>query len=278
MENYSVLMSVYSKESPEHFLISIQSMLNQTIVTNDFVVICDGPLTKELDEIVSRFEKERSDIFNIHRFPQNQGLGNALRFGLVQCKNQLVARMDSDDFSMPTRCEKQLQLFQQDEQLAVVGTNIGEFREDPNVILSTIVYPSDNDGIRRRLAYRSPFGHPSVMFRKDKILSVGSYSSLYNQQDYFLWARVIKANMRCANIPEILLRMRVDDRLYKRRSGYHYFKKSKEIQKFLLREKMISWPRYVTSVSIRFVVQVIMPNWLRKAFYKTFLRKRKKPL
>ncbi len=276
MMNYSVLMSVYVKEHPEHFSKSIQSMLDQTIPTNDFVIICDGPLTPELDDVLSRFEKERPNLFNIHRFPKNQGLGNALRYGLLQCKNDLVARMDSDDYSMPTRCEKQLILFQNDDQLTVVGTNIGEFLDDPNSVLSTIVYPTDNEGIRKRLPYRSPFGHPSVMFRKEKILAVGSYSSLYNQQDYFLWARVLKANMKCANIPEILLRMRVDDKLYKRRSGYSYFKKSKEIQKFLLKEKMISWPRYIISVSIRFVVQVLMPNWLRKGFYKTFLRKRKK--
>ena len=48
-ENYSVLMSVYIKEKPEFLRESMQSIYDQTIPTDDFVLICDGPLTKELN-------------------------------------------------------------------------------------------------------------------------------------------------------------------------------------------------------------------------------------
>ena len=108
MADYSVLMSVYKKENPEYLKTAIDSMLNQSVATNDFVLVCDGPLTDSLDEVISNFEKTNPGLFNVVRLPENKGLALALNEGITHCKNEIVARMDSDDFSKPDRIEKQL--------------------------------------------------------------------------------------------------------------------------------------------------------------------------
>ena len=110
---YSVLMSVYAKESAQNLRQAMESMLRQTMPPDDFVLVCDGPLTPELDSVIEAKHIEMGQVLQVIRMPQNGGLGHALNEGLKHCKNELVARMDSDDISAEERCEKQLRLFAQ---------------------------------------------------------------------------------------------------------------------------------------------------------------------
>ena len=77
--NYSVLMSVYYKENPKYLKEAILSMLNQTVRTNDFIIVKDGKLTDELDEVISQFKEKYPEIFNIIELKENVGLGIALK-------------------------------------------------------------------------------------------------------------------------------------------------------------------------------------------------------
>ena len=110
-QNYSVLMSVYRKEKAEYLQKSIDSMLSQTVPPQDFVIVCDGLLGDELNQVLQKKKQEYPECFQIVQLPENRGLGEALKEGLVYCKNELVARMDSDDISVPERCEWQLKAF-----------------------------------------------------------------------------------------------------------------------------------------------------------------------
>ena len=102
---YSVLMSVYHKEKPEYLRQAIESIQSQTLPTDDFVLVCDGPLNPELDAVIVTKQQEMGDSLNVVRLAKNGGLGNALNEGIKHCKNELVARMDSDDIAYPDRCE-----------------------------------------------------------------------------------------------------------------------------------------------------------------------------
>ena len=133
--NYSVLMSVYDKEKPEYLKQSIESMLNQTVKPEQFVVVEDGALNKSLSDIIDKYKADFNELFTIVKLQVNGGLGNALNQGLKACRNELVARMDSDDISLPRRCEKELKLFLDNPELSIVGTNIDEFWDNPNEII-----------------------------------------------------------------------------------------------------------------------------------------------
>ena len=222
LKNYSVLMSVYYKENPEWLRQSIESMLNQTIITNDFVIIKDGKLTKDLDDVISEYYEKYPDIFHIIELESNVGLGPALAIGVEECKNELIARMDSDDISIKDRCERQLEKFGEQPELDIVGSSVAEFIDDTDNIQAYRILPETDEEIKKFARRRNPFGHPSVMLRKSKTLEAGNYRSYYLIEDYDMWIRMIEHEARCYNFQEILVFMRVSTDFYKRRGGLKY--------------------------------------------------------
>ena len=160
-ENYSVLMSVYFKEKPEYLKTSIESMMNQTMPTNDFVLVCDGPLTPELDATIAELQQKYGETIRTVRFEKNGGLGHALQVGVKECRNELIVRMDSDDISRPYRCEKELEVFAAHPELSIVGSVIEEFSTTPEVIDAKRVVPETSDEIVAFSKKRNPFNHPS---------------------------------------------------------------------------------------------------------------------
>ena len=137
LDNYSVIMSVYSKVKPEDLKISIDSILNQTYKTNEFIIIKDGLLTKEEEIIINNFYEENKSIIKVIELKENKGAGYAYNKGLEICSNKWAAIMDSDDYADPTKFEKQMKFLSEHEEIDVVGTNAVEFIDDINNIVST---------------------------------------------------------------------------------------------------------------------------------------------
>lgn len=271
---YSVLMAVYRKEKPEFLKIAIQSMLDQTVPTDDFVLVCDGPLTQELDAVIDRFCTTYPALFHVVRMEKNMGLGLALNAGIQECKNEYVARMDSDDISLPDRIEKQLKVFELDASLSVVGAQIAEFQNDPAVIEGYRVVPTAHNKILKRVKTRSPMNHVTVLMKRSDVLAVGNYEGLVGYEDYHLWIKMLSAGKVFANIDDVGCNVRVDG-MYKRRGGMAYFKNYKKLQELLLAEKLITYPRYMMNACVRFGATVVCPNFLRKILFKKLMRKRK---
>ena len=200
--NYSVLMSVYRKEKAEYLQIAMDSMWNQTAPTDDFVLICDGPLTEELDTVIFEMKEKHTDALNVIRFEKNMGLGRALQVGVNACKNELIARMDSDDISLPDRCEKELAFFETHPDVSIVGGVIEEFTDItpgafvPNEIKTKRVVPETAEEIALFAKKRNPFNHPSVMYCKEAVLAAGNYQDVRYMQDYYLWIHMLIAGFK----------------------------------------------------------------------------------
>ena len=125
---FTVLMSVYAQENHKNFTTALESILiNQTVIPDEFVLVCDGPLNAELDAVISRFHTNFPDIFKVYRLEHNGGLGNALNVGMKLCQNEIIARADSDDICDSQRFEKQLDFLCAHLDVAAVGTAIDEF-------------------------------------------------------------------------------------------------------------------------------------------------------
>lgn len=274
-KDYSVLMSVYYKEEPEWLKQSIESMLNQTVCTNDFVIVKDGKLTKELDGVISEYCKKYPDIFHIIELKNNVGLGPALAIGLKECKNELIARMDSDDISVKERCEKQINKFIEDSTLDIIGSSIAEFVGNIENIEAYRILPETDEEIQKYARRRNPFGHPSIMFRKSKVLEAGNYRSYYLCEDYDMWIRMIEKNAKCYNFREILVYMRIGEDFYKRRGGIKYLKSILKFKKEQYKKGFYSRKDYFISSGTHIVI-CLMPNKIRDIFYKKVLRKGKK--
>ena len=186
---YSVLMAVYGKESPEFFRQSIESMLAQTLPFSDFVLVCDGPLPRGLNEVVAWAQEQMGERLQIVRLKENKGLGNALRVGVPKCRCSVIARMDSDDISRPDRCERQFRIIERDGYDLVSGT-LQEFSKKPGDMDRLRILPRTSQEILRYAKKRNPFNHPCIMFRRESVLRAGSYRDFPGFEDYYLWVRI----------------------------------------------------------------------------------------
>ncbi len=269
---YSVLMSVYYKENPEWLKISIDSMLNQTILPSEFVLVEDGPLTEELDKVIEKYEKKYKNLFKIVKLKTNQGLGPALKIGVENCTNEYIARMDSDDYSIPTRCEKELKKINEGKGLDIVGSSIAEFIDNIKNVQAYRILPETNKEIYKYAQRRNPFGHPSVMLRKSKVLEASNYKKYYLCEDYDLWLRMIEKGAKCYNFKEILVYMRVSSDFYKRRGGLKYLKSILKFKTEQFKKKRFKLTDYIIS-SLASIITCLCPNTIREFIYKKILRK-----
>lgn len=260
-------MSVYHKDNPEFLKLSIDSMLNQSIMSNDFVIVKDGQLSKELNDVLDAKKQENNSI-TIVELKENQGLGKALDYGLKFCKNELVARMDADDISLPTRCEKLLHLFESNPNLSIAGTYIDEFENDPKIIKWSRVVPTDNDSIKKIIRRRSPFNHPTVMFKKSEVIRCGGYGPLKRKQDMDLFSRMMNMGCVAQNIPESLLLFRAGEANLKRRQSKEYRKSTNIVAKLNYKRGYISfWDLQYIKLGqflMLFLPKKLLNNLLRK--------------
>ena len=266
---FSVLLSIYKKEHPAYFKESLDSIFSQTLLPDEIVLVKDGPLTDELEDLIREYQQKYS-ILKVIPLPINQGLGKALNEGLKYCSYDLVARMDTDDISKPDRFEKQIKIFQEHPELDVVGAWIEEFEGDTSKVTSIRKLPEQLGEIYKYGKKRSPINHPCVMYRKSAVLRVGGYHKF--PEDYYLWGYMLKAGCKFYNIQESLLYFRFSRDVFRRRGGWSYAMKELALQCELLRIGYINYRRFVLNVMIRFTTRM-MPNRMREIFYKRMLRK-----
>lgn len=269
--SYSVLMSVYYKEKPESLKQAIESIQSQTLPTDDFVLVCDGPLNEELDAVIAVKQQEMGTSLNVVRLAKNGGLGNALNEGIKHCKNELVARMDSDDIAYPYRCERQLDVFNTQPEVSICSGIVEEFTTNPDTVDTKRVLPETNAQIVEFAKKRNPFNHPCVMYKKTAVEAAGSYQDFYLLEDYYLWLRMLMAGYRGYNIQEPLLHMRAGSDMYKRRAGWKYAKTQVRLFRYMRNQGFIGNGQYIKSCVIR-SGSALAPNWLRKFMFERLLR------
>lgn len=263
-------MSVYIKERPEWLKAAINSILNQSVPPSEVILVEDGPITKELHDVVAQYAQ--NPIFKIIPLEKNVGLGLALREGILQCSHELIARMDTDDIAIPNRCEKQLKKFIENPGLDIVGCWENEFLEDSiNKSFSCHKVPETNDEIKNFMRRRCALLHPTVIFKKSAVLKAGNYKHRPLFEDYDLFVRMIQTGSVCYNVQESLYCLRVNPDLFKRRGGYKYGLTQLKFKYEMFRSGFCSLSDFLISGFGHFLV-CIMPNKIRTLFYKIILR------
>lgn len=267
---YSVLMSVYEKENPLFLRESIDSMLEQTIPFDEFVIVEDGQLPNALKKVIDDSVKT-DKRFKVLQLKKNAGLGVALSEGLKKCKNEYVVRMDSDDISIPERVEKQIDFLEKNPNIDACGSNIYEFKNRPNDPDTRIKRMPIGKEIERYIRKRNPINHMTVCFRKTKIENAGSYEDMPLMEDYWLWIRLVASGGRIDNLDQPLVYARIGDGFEKRRGNKARLKSWKRIQEYMLEKKMIT-KKEATKNNLLMWGMVHMPNTARKAAYKIIRR------
>lgn len=270
MENFSVLMSVYAREQSAFLKEALRSVFEQTVPPSEVVLVKDGPLTTELETVIASFAEHYKNL-KIVALAKNMGLGNALNVGLSACTYRLVARMDSDDLSLPGRFETQLRVFDEYPDVSVVGGWISEFENNPEQIISYRRVPEFDCEIKHFFCSKCPVNHMTVMFRKEDILKVGGYQHFYLLEDYWLWTRMINEGCKFYNIQNILVNVRGGAAMAARRGGWKYAKSEIRFQRKILQMGLISLHIFLRNVCVRFSIRMI-PTGLRSWVYEKVLR------
>lgn len=271
MAEISVLMSIYIKEKPEYVEQCFQSLLDQTVKANEWIVVEDGPLTEEMYALLDRYQKEHPKLIRRIRLKENRGLGIALRIGVPKCSNQLIARMDTDDIARKDRFEKQLNEFEKHPELDICGSNIIEFEGNRSNVISKRVVPVSHRDIVRYQKTRSAFNHMTVMYKKDAVLKAGNYEHCPLMEDDMLWTRMILSGARCSNINDFLVYARTGTAMIERRGGWAYFKKYRDGKRKIRKTGFISRADYLKAIVPQFVVS-LLPKKLRLWVFTRLLR------
>ena len=266
-------MSVYVKENPTFLRDAIKSVQNQTLKPSEIVLVEDGPLTPELYQVIDEVEAQ-SEI-PVKRCPleENQGLGLALRYGVLQCQYDIIARMDTDDIAVADRFEKQVQLMEE-ENLDILGGQIAEFIDNPDEIVSYRRVPTQHADIVAYQRMRSAFNHMTVMFKKDMVLKAGNYEDGLYMEDDLLWLNMITAGAKTGNLDQILCKVRVGAGMFERRGGLRYLKFYRQARQRMLERGQISYMEYAKSMFIQAIV-ALCPGFVRQFIFVKLLRKSK---
>lgn len=271
---FSVLISVYYKEIPRYLDRALQSITDdQVLKPNEIVLVKDGTLTKELDEVIEKYQKNYPNLFKIVTLEKNYGLGKALNIGLKNCTYELVARMDGDDISKPERFKKQIDIFKENSNLDILGSWIDEFIEiDGEIKIRSIrKVPEKSNEIFQKLKSICAFNHPTVMYRKSKVIKVGSYLQEFALEDYYLWIRLAINGANMYNIQESLLNFRITEETFKRRGGLKLLKSDIEFQKKLYKIKFLTKTELIKNTII-YGLYRILPNKIRKYIQRKKMR------
>lgn len=269
---FSVLMSIYEKEKPEFLVQCFNSLLQQTLPADEWVIVEDGSLTEELYQVLDLYEKQHPGLIKRVKTCGHVGLGAALAEGIRHCSYDLVARMDTDDVARKDRFERQIGEFLRDPELGICGSWIEEFDNDIETVVSQRKVPVAEQDIRKYHKWRDAFNHMTVMYKKQAVLDAGNYQSVPLMEDTVLWAQMLLKNVHCVNIPEYLVKARVGNDFYDRRGGWDYFKRYRNGKKEVLKTRFINRWDYSLAVLIQLFVS-LAPRGIRGFAFKHFLHK-----
>ena len=306
MLKFSVIMSIYKSDVPELVRVALDSLLQQTLLPNEIVIVGDGPVPAELEQVVSSFKcqvskirttpnpsfakggdlvpedgKESLETRNqkpetiVTYLPQekNGGLGEAMRIAAEAAKYDYLARMDSDDICLPDRFEKQMKCFEEDSELSLVGGMITEFDGEPENIIAKRILPLEDKEIKRMMRGRCAVNHVTVIFKKADLMKSGNYQPFWKQEDHYLWARMMEHGCKFRNIPDVVVNVRSGKDQIARRGGLRFYKSVVRVFWYMYRHGLISFGYFLYICTVRGVVQVLMPNRLRTWVYLHLLRK-----
>ena len=264
-------MCVYHKDNPDYFFDALQSVVRQSTLPSEIVLVIDGPVGPDIQMVISETTKNYKNFKSI-QLKENVGHGRARQIGIENCSFDFVALMDSDDICDVDRFKNQIQAFEDDNSLSVVGGLINEFNDDISYSLGKRKVPSDNLEIRKNLKLRCPMNQVTVMFKKADVLKAGGYLDWHHEEDYYLWIRMYLLNYKFKNIQKVLVHVRAGEDYFSRRGGLNYFLSEARLQKYMYINGIINIWNFCLNISLRFLIQVVLPNAARR-FVFILLRK-----
>lgn len=267
-EKVAILLPVYKKDNSAHFKIALDSVLNQTHEDIKVLIGCDGPISEDLENVLREYESD--ERVKIIRFSENRGLACVLNDLLAEAKKEnirFLARMDADDVSLPDRIEKQLEFLIKNPEIDVVGGAIEEIDSNGNSRNKVVKYPLTHSECKRFFRYRDPLAHPATFFRSSYFDKAKGYRNEYRKnQDTMLWFDGFLNDCQFSNLPDVILKFRVNDSFYSRRDGY---KRAKQMLTDRIKiNKALKYDKSANIFAFMMFAMTLSPTFIKKFLYK----------
>ncbi len=269
MNKFTVVMSVYISDSPVYFVDAVNSLLNQTRLPDEIIVIADGPLGNELDLAVNNFKSNK--LIKILRLEKNCGLALSRKEAISKASFDIIAVMDSDDICTVNRFEKQIKLIE-DKEAEVVGGWIEEFNKIPKDRGKIRNTPINYEEILSFGKWRNPINHVTLMFTKNAYDAVDGYSSLRHSEDWDMISRMLVKGIIIKSVPEVLVHVRAGDEMIQRRRDISQFKGEMKLFIKMYQIGYINFIHLFGNIFIRVILRSL-PEFITKFTYNFFLRK-----
>lgn len=215
----SVIISTYKGEQPEYLDRALRSIWDdQRRKPDEIVLIEDGLLKKELLDVINVWKKKLGNMFVVIEKPVNEGLAAALNDAIEVAHGDLIARMDSDDISLPNRFMLQEQYMDEHPEVDILGGAIHEFN-DEGTLSAVCRYPATMREVLRTMYKVSPLAHPTVMFRSSFFKDGYRYSTKYHIcEDVTMWYDAAAGGRLINNLQDVLLEFRRNPSVMQRRT------------------------------------------------------------
>lgn len=207
--NYSVVIAVYKNDNLNWFFQAIESLLTQTVGSDDIIIVRDGEVGEDIEDLLNSYETTHTQI-SIVRLSKNVGAGQARNEGVSKARHEYVAIMDADDISASNRFELQLEEFKLKAHLALIGGQMSEFEDKPSNIVGYRKVPLSYAAIKRFARYRSPVNHVTVMFKKAAFQKVGGYPVITRAEDYCMVSSLLSSGFEMSNLEDTLVNCRIN--------------------------------------------------------------------
>ena len=261
---FSLLLPVYHKDTLEWLTASLDSIIAQTKLPTEVIVLQDGDISLALQQKIKNFQK--TNCCQWLKFKGHKGLANILNEGLKNAKYNWVARLDSDDINLPDRYQKQIDFLEKNPEVDLVGGYCLEFDTNPNGPYQMKKLPLTTKKIHSLLKKRNAINHVSVFYRKSSVLQTGGYESYLGMEDYHLWVKMILKGFCLRNIPEKLILQRAGKGMIDRRGGWKYFWTEVRLQIFFLKVGFINLREFFRNLAVRLILRSA-PSFFRKKIY-----------
>ena len=271
LPGYSVSMSVYAGVEPEDFAASLESMLTQTLPCTELILCCDGELTPALDGVIARYAELFGGRMRVLRSRSHVGVGACANAALRAARTDIIVKMDSDDISLPGRCEKQVTYLDERPDLDMCGAYLEEFDDATSEKIAVKSTPVSSAEIRQYARRRNPFNNPTFVYRRSAALAAGGYSQKGRCEDYDLVVRMLMNGSEGENIPEVLLRYRVTEGNLQRRRNLANTKGFIAVRYKIYRMGYSSLADFLIPCAAQ-IMLFLMPQKVTGLFYKKLLR------
>lgn len=267
-------MSLYDGIEIQLYKDSLKSLFEQSYLPKEIIIVLDGVKKKELIKETINFKKKFKNLKIIKNY-KNLGISKSYNKALKATSLDIVAIQDSDDVSLPRRFENQYNYLSSKKHISVLGSAV--YEKNLNSGKKTLKQnPLSLNEIKKNLSYRNPMNHPTIMFRKETLISRGGYEDVSRMEDYYLWIKLINSGCVFENLKKPLVIMNTKENFFLRRTGFNLIKSEILVQLLLFRVgtnnffKMII---LILSKSLYHLIPGVIKKIIRLFYFRNLLKK-----